>query len=304
MIELIATAESIEQAEALINVGIDTLYVGEDRFGLRLPASFSQAELKEITDLAHRNQKKVCVAMNAIMHNDRIKLVLPYMEFLQDIGVNSITVGDPGVIHLLKTNQLNLSYIYDPHTMITSGKQVNFWANRGAVGAVLARELTYEELTAIAAEAMVPVEVLVYGATCIHHSKRPLVTNYFNFTKVQRTENNDLYLSEPKKPDTHYSIYEDTNGTHIFNTGDINLLPHLETLYHANLKRWKLDGIFTPRESFVQIASLFIKAKEALINDNWSPSLIESLNEQILKLHPQQRSLDEGFFLKDPDEIK
>ena len=188
--------------------------------------------------------------------------------------------------------------------MVTSGKQVNFWAKRGAVGAVLARELTYEELTAIAAEAMVPVEVLVYGATCIHHSKRPLVTNYFNFMKVQQTDSNNLYLSEPKKPGTHYSVYEDINGTHIFNTDDINLLPYLEKMYLANIKRWKLDGIFTPGEHFVNIVSLFVKAKKALMKDNWSQSLVEQWNEQICKLHPQQRSLDEGFFLKDPDEVK
>lgn len=33
MIELIATAESVEQAEALLAVGVDTLYIGEETFG-------------------------------------------------------------------------------------------------------------------------------------------------------------------------------------------------------------------------------------------------------------------------------
>lgn len=41
-IELVATSESLEQAEALLNAGADTLYVGNDEFGLRLPHSFSK----------------------------------------------------------------------------------------------------------------------------------------------------------------------------------------------------------------------------------------------------------------------
>ena len=40
MIELIATAESVEQAVELLATGVDTLYIGEETFGLRLPVSF------------------------------------------------------------------------------------------------------------------------------------------------------------------------------------------------------------------------------------------------------------------------
>lgn len=38
MIELITTVETIEQAEQLLAAGADTLYFGEEQFGLRLPA--------------------------------------------------------------------------------------------------------------------------------------------------------------------------------------------------------------------------------------------------------------------------
>ena len=206
MIELIVTAESIKQAKSLIDAGIDTLYIGEDMFGLRLPCSFSRDEIKEITELAHNHGKTVCVAVNALMHNDRIGLVPDYLTFLESIHVDRITVGDPGVVHLLHSNKINLPFVYDAQTMVTSSNVVNFWQKRGAVGGVLARELTHEELISIGAHAKVPVEVLVYGTTCIHHSKRPLVENYFKFTDGDRPESKELYLSEAKRADTHYSI--------------------------------------------------------------------------------------------------
>src|SRR5699024_12608610 len=113
MIELITTAESIDQAKALVHAGVDTLYIGEDEFGLRLPASFSRQEVEEITKIAHDKQKKVCVAINAIMHNDRINKVVPSAQSLTEIGVDPITVANPGAIHLLKQNDIRMLYRYD-----------------------------------------------------------------------------------------------------------------------------------------------------------------------------------------------
>ena len=46
MIELIATVESIQQAKDLLEAGVDTIYFGEDQFGLRLPMSFTREEQK------------------------------------------------------------------------------------------------------------------------------------------------------------------------------------------------------------------------------------------------------------------
>lgn len=306
MFELIATAESVEQAEQLLDAGIDTLYIGEEAFGLRLPVSFSIEDIAHITDLAHAKGKEVCVAVNAIMHNDRIKTVIPYLNELEKIKVDKITVGDPGVIHLMKKNKVEIPYIYDAQTMVTSANQINFWVKRGAQGAVLARELPYEELTEIRQQVTVPLEVLVYGATCIHQSLRPLVKNYVNFTNqdTQTDKEAGLFISEKKDPKTHYSVYEDINGTHIFATDDVNLLPYLEQLVDAGLTTWKLDGIFAKGDSFVEIAKLFVQAKEAFIDKQWSNELMDSLQEKLEKLHPKERSMSAGFYTMDPSDVK
>nr|WP_315529872.1 peptidase U32 family protein [Carnobacterium maltaromaticum] len=306
MIELIATAESIEQAQALIEAGVDTLYIGEDFYGLRLPTSFNLEEIEKITKLAHEGKTQICVAVNAIMHNDRIDFVGPYLKKLAEIGVDRVAIGDPGVIHILKTEKIPLPFVYDAQIMVTSSKQINFWVKRGATGAVLARELPYDELKILAPKIDVPAELLVYGATCIHQSKRPLVENYFNFIEKPEDTSKDrgLFISEPKKPETHYSIYEDINGTHIFATNDLNLVSGLEKLVEIGLTQWKLEGIFTSGQDFVEIVKLFVVAKEALLAGIWNESLLEELNQKIVALHPEKRELDEGFFIKDPDEVK
>ena len=51
MVEIIATVESIEQAKQLLPY-VDTIFFGEETFGLRLPTSFSREEQSELIRLA------------------------------------------------------------------------------------------------------------------------------------------------------------------------------------------------------------------------------------------------------------
>ena len=80
--------------------------------------------------------------MNALMHREQIELIVPFMTFLSSLGVDAVHVGDPGVIYLLQKYGIQLPFIYDAQTLVTSAKHINFWVRKGAAGAVLARELT------------------------------------------------------------------------------------------------------------------------------------------------------------------
>ena len=98
MIELVTTVESIEQAEKLLPM-VDTIVFGEETFGLRLPCSFTHNEQKELVALAHAAGKKAMVAVNGIMHPEKMKQVTAYLAFLNEIHVDKITLGDPGIIY-------------------------------------------------------------------------------------------------------------------------------------------------------------------------------------------------------------
>ncbi|WP_088809098.1 MULTISPECIES: peptidase U32 family protein [Listeria] len=301
--EIIATAESALQAENLLRAGVDTLYIGNSRFGLRLPASFSNEELEEITNLAHSFGKKVIVAVNALMHNEHVEEIPAFLKALDRMAVDKIAVGDPGVILMLEELELSVPFIYDAQTFVTSAEQIDFWVKQGATGAVLARELTRPEVAQIAARLDIPVEVLVYGPTCIHQSKRKLVTNYYNIVELDESadKTRGLYLREPNDADSMLPIYEDENGTHIFSTEDISMMPYLEELFDAGVTTWKLDGILLHGADFVAIAKLFVEAKEALMAGNF---IAETFVNRLANLAPDTRELGAGFYLKNPDEVK
>ena len=302
-----ATAESIEQVKELLEAGVDRIYVGEKHYGLRLPHTFSYDELRQIADLAHEAGREIVVAVNALMHQDMMDNIKPFLDFLAEIKTDYITVGDAGVFYVVNRDKYPFKTIYDASTMVTSSRQINFWGQKaGASEAVLAREVPSAELFAMQDILEIPAEVLVYGASVIHHSKRPLLQNYYNFTHIddEKTRERDLFLAEPADPTSHYSIFEDNHGTHIFANNDLDLMTKLLELVEHGFTHWKLEGIYTPGHNFVEIAKLFIRARELILAGKFTHDQAFLLDEAVHRYHPKNRFLDTGFYEYDPDMVK
>lgn len=302
-----ATAESIEQVKELLKAGVDRIYVGEKHYGLRLPHTFSYDELRQIADLVHEAGREIVVAVNALMHQDMMDNIKPFLDFLAEIKTDYITVGDAGVFYVVNRDKYPFKTIYDASTMVTSSRQINFWGQKaGASEAVLAREVPSAELFAMQDILEIPAEVLVYGASVIHHSKRPLLQNYYNFTHIddEKTRERDLFLAEPSDPTSHYSIFEDNHGTHIFANNDLDLMTKLLELIEHGFTHWKLEGIYTPGHNFVEIAKLFIRARELILAGKFTHDQAFLLDEAVHRYHPKNRFLDTGFYEYDPDMVK
>ncbi|MFU2181819.1 peptidase U32 family protein [Streptococcus pluranimalium] len=306
-ITITATAESIEQVKDLLAIGVDRIYVGEADNGLRLPKTFTYDELREIAALVHEAGKELTVAANALMHQDMMDNIMPFMALMKEIKVDYLVVGDAGVFYINKRDGYNFKLIYDTSVFVTSSRQINFWKDHGAVEAVLAREIPAEELADIAKNLEIPAEILVYGASVIHHSKRTLLQNYYNFIKADETDlskERGLFLAEPSDPDSHYSIFEDKHGTHIFINNDINMMTKLSELVDFGYHHWKLDGIFCPGDGFLEIARCFVEARQLLEKDELSFEMANRLDERIRQYHPAERGLDTGFYEFDRNTVK
>lgn len=302
-----ATAESFEQAQQLLELGVDRLYIGEMAFGLRLPKNLSFSEMRKIATIAHEKGKEVTVAVNALMHQAMMDELPTYLDFLEEIGADYITVGDAGVFYICKRDQRPFKTIYDASTMVTSSRQINFWGKTaGASEAVLAREIPSAELFVLGEKLEIPGEVLVYGASIIHHSKRPLLQNYYNFIKTDETisKDRDLFLAEPGDKDSHYSVYEDNHGTHIFANNDLNMMTKLLELHTHGFNHWKLDGVYCPGQNFVNIVEYFVKARDLIEAGEFTQDQAFVFDEAIRKFHPANRGLGTGFYDYEPDRVK
>ncbi|MFB5087963.1 U32 family peptidase [Psychrobacillus sp. PGGUH221] len=302
--ELLVTPESIEHMKHLIEAGADAFLVGEQLFGLRLAGEFNLKNLEVATKLAKAHNKKIYVAMNGLFHNDKVELLAPYMQKLQQIGVDAIVFGDPAVIIARREAGVTIPLHWNTEQTATNYFTANYWGKRGASRAVLARELSLDEVIEIRENADVQVEVQVHGMTCIFQSKRPLLGNYFLFQDKameieNRSKNKNMFLHD-KERSNKYPIFEDQNGTHIFSPNDMCMIDELDELLDAEIDSLKIDGVLHDPSYVTLVTSFYRQAIDAYYNSKSSyKDIKKDLFNNIKEIQPALRPLDTGFFFKE-----
>lgn len=305
MTELLVTPKSLSHIDTLIDKGADAFVIGEEKFGLRLAGEFNREDLTVATHKIQAAGKKVYVAVNGIFHNYHIPALEDYIAFLHELRVDRIIFGDPAVVMLVKQQDNPIPLNWNAETLVTNHFQCNYWGNRGAKRAVLARELSLEEILSIKAHSDVEIEVQVHGMTCMFQSKRMLLGNYYMFQerqmKIERQPHADdtqLLLYDEER-DNKYPVFEDYNGTHIMSPNDICLIEELEPLFEAGIDSFKIDGLLHD-ESYISLVTE--QYRKAIDFYEASPEDYEDekfmLVDAIEEIQPEHRPFDEGFFYK------
>lgn len=303
MTELLVTPKSISHIETLIEKGADAFVIGEQKFGLRLAGEFNRDQLVEAVRLIHEHGKKAYVAVNGIFHNYHLRALEDYISFLHEVRVDRIIFGDPAVVMYVKQQEDPIPLNWDAETLVTNYFQCNYWGEKGAKRAVLARELNLEEMLNIKEHANVEIEVQVHGMTCMFQSKRMLLGNYYTFQdrqmKIQRqNDDKDLLLYDEER-DNLYPVYEDYNGTHIMSPNDMCLIEELDPLLEAGIDAIKIDGLLHTEE-YINVCTE--QYREAIDLFNEDPEAYEDekfmLVDPIEDIQPDHRPFDEGFLFK------
>lgn len=303
MTELLVTPKSVAHITTLIDKGADAFVLGEQKFGLRLAGEFDRDTLKEAVELIHQHGKKAYIAVNGIFHNYHLNALEDYISYLHEINVDRIIFGDPAVVMYVKQQAHPIPLNWDAEALVTNYFQCNYWGEKGANRAVLARELSLEEILNIKQHANVEIEVQVHGMTCMFQSKRMLLGNYYTFQqrqmKIERNDVSKQLLLYDEERDNKYPVYEDYNGTHIMSPNDICLIEELDALLEAGIDAFKIDGVLQTEE-YINVCTA--QYREAIDLYNEDPEAYEDekfmLVDPIEEIQPEHRPFDEGFLFK------
>lgn len=303
--ELLVTPQSVDHIKALLTAGADAFVIGEQQFGLRLAGEFSVSEVEEATKIIHAAGKKVYVAVNALFHNEKLDVLGEYLKEMQRIGVDRLIYGDPAVIIVRREQGVTIPLHWNPETTATNWFTANYWGKRGATRAVLARELSLEEVIEIKEHAEVEVEVQVHGMTCMFQSKRPLLGHYFLYQdKVMaienRQENRNMFLHDDER-NNKYPIYEDANGTHIFSPNDMCIIDELGELFEAGIDALKIEGVLQTPSYVVTVTEAYRQAIDTYFDESEEAydDIKDDLLAKIEEIQPAIRPLDTGFIFKE-----
>lgn len=303
MTELLVTPKSVSHIATLIEKGADAFVIGEQKFGLRLAGEFDRSSLKEAVELIHSHDKKVYVAVNGIFHNYHLNALEDYISFLHELKVDRIIFGDPAVVMYVKQHKKPIPLNWDAEALVTNYFQCNYWGDKGAKRAVLARELSLDEILNIKQAVNVELEVQVHGMTCMFQSKRMLLGNYYTFQqrqmKIERNVMSNQLLLYDEERNNKYPVFEDYNGTHIMSPNDICLIEELEALLEAGIDTFKIDGILQSEE-YINVCTE--QYREAIDLFDEDPESYEDekfmLVDPIEAIQPEHRPFDEGFLFK------
>src|SRR5207244_11839918 len=166
-VHLVSRDGGFESAFAAFHFGADAIYLGLKQFSARAEAeNFTLEELDEVTAYAHslEPKRRVFVTINTLIRQDELPELIDALAALDEIGVDALIIQDLGVYHLVRR--------HFPHIELHASTQMAVHNRAGAAAlhrlgfrrVVLARELTFEEVQDITAEAGVETGVFIHGA--------------------------------------------------------------------------------------------------------------------------------------------
>ena len=163
--EILSPAGSPEGLIASIKGGCDAVYLGGKAFGARaFTQNFSDKELEGAVNYAHERKIKVYVTVNTLIKNHEMNDAVSYVGFLDDIGADAILIQDLGLLKNL--SRFKIRKHASTQMGIHSAAGLEWCYENGIDRAVLARELTFSELSSITKGSKIETEVFVQGAMC------------------------------------------------------------------------------------------------------------------------------------------
>ncbi len=232
--EILAPAGSLEAVEAAVNSGADAVYLGQKSFSARASAAnFDAEELSRAVSLCHRCGVKVYQAVNTIVFDSEFAALKECVRTACDAGVDALIVQDLGVAALLREWAPEMPLHASTQMSVTSLSGVLQAAKLGFKRAVLARELTLEEIGVIAQASPIELEVFVHGALCMSVSGQCTLSAMIG----SRSANRGGCAQPCRLP---FSV--DGSGSADLSLKDLSALEDLEALAKLGVSSFKIEG--------------------------------------------------------------
>ena len=283
--ELLAPAGSPEAFRAAIAAGADAVYLSGKRFGARKFApNFTDAEIEETIDYAHRRDVRVYITLNTLIHDRELEGIAEYLIWLYSVGVDAVLVQDIGIASLARKIVPLLPLHASTQMTLHNSDGVRWAADQGFSRVVLARELSLEEVSRIARETEeygIGLEVFAHGALCYSFSGQCLLSSVIG----GRSGNRGMCAQPCRKP---YSLmtgdqdeYGRPTGLHevpvpghfLLSPKDLCTYSSLPELVNSPVVSLKIEGRMKSAEYVSIVVSTYRKALDAIAEGRSDTSL-------------------------------
>ncbi|ERK31299.1 peptidase U32 family protein [Clostridium intestinale] len=305
--ELLAPAGSLEKLKTAIDYGADAVYLGGNKLNLRAFAdNFTNEQIKEGVEYAHKRGKKVYMTLNVIPHNGDLYGLEDYLKEIYSLEVDAIIVADPGIIATAREVVPELEIHLSTQANNTNWRSAKFWYDQGVKRIVLARELTMKEINDVRENLPeeCEIEAFIHGSMCMSYSGRCVMSNYMTGRDSNRGAcaqpcRYKYYLVEEKRPGEYFPIIEDDKGSYIMNSKDLCMIEHIPELMESGIYSFKIEGRMKSSYYVAAIVKSYRQAIDAYLENPEGYELKQSWVDNLLKV--SHRSYHTGFYFNEPN---
>lgn len=259
LIELLAPAKDLQCGIEAINHGADAVYIGSPKFSARAAAGNTLEDIRTLCSYAHQFGARIYVAFNTILTDEELSDAETIIWELYRAGADALIVQDMGILSLnLPPIPLHASTQTDNRTPA----KVKFLQDAGFTQVVLARELSLNEIHAIASETTVPLEVFVHGALCVSYSGQCYISSALSGRSANRGECAQYCRLPYTMLDAEGN--EILKDKHLLSLKDLNQSQHLEGLLDAGVTSLKIEGRLKDVSYVKNITAYYRKKLDAL----------------------------------------
>ncbi|MBI5064534.1 MAG: U32 family peptidase [Desulfatitalea sp.] len=261
-LELLAPAGNVSIARAAIDHGADAVYIGAPRFSARAAAANPMAEIAGLIQYAHAFAARIYVALNTILTDAELPEALALIRDIHAAGADGLIIQDVG---LLESDLPPIPLIASTQMHNASPEKVKFLEAVGFRRAILARELSLDEISAIREQTRIELECFVHGALCVCYSGQC----YMSQAMAGRSGNRGVCA----QPCRHRYTLLDGQGKkivenkYLLSLKDLNLAGAIPDLIQAGITSFKIEGRYKDAGYVKNVTAAFRQEIDRFIAD-------------------------------------
>ena len=264
--ELLSPAGNWDCARAAIAAGADAIYFGLPAFNARLRAdNFTQEDLPELMAFLHKHGVKGFLTMNTLIFTGELEAAAEQLRLAQESGVDAFIIQDLGLAKMAVELAPDVEIHASTQMTITSPDGLQFVESILPLErAVLARELSVEEIQKFGKSEHTPLEVFVHGALCVAYSGQCLTSESLG----QRSANRGECAQACRMP---YELIIDGEkkemGEHryLLSPQDLAAVDLIPDLVKAGVKSFKIEGRLKSPEYVTAVTRVYRKALDNVL---------------------------------------
>ena len=253
MIELLSPAGSPEAVIAAVQNGADAVYLGMGDFNARRGAkNFTDEEFEKAVRYCHIRGCKVYVTLNTLVNDREMEAAVDNARLASAVGADGLIVQDLGLVSAIRRALPDIPLHASTQMSLHNLAGVEAAAEMGLTRAVLARELSLEQIKFITGHASIETEVFVHGALCFCHSGQCYMSSL-----IGRRSGNRGMCAQPCR--MQYSLGGRMDD-YPLSLKDNCLVDRLRELEEAGVACLKIEGRMKRPEYTAIVTDIYAKA--------------------------------------------